>query len=99
MTARGKRRMPAFATREEEAAFWDTHSLADFEDELMVVEAATVARPLEHHLSVNLDAATLTELSNLAKSLGVGPSTLAATWIAERLTRERRGPLERASRS
>ena len=30
-------RIPTFETVEEEAAFWDSHSLADFEDELKIV--------------------------------------------------------------
>jgi hypothetical protein len=32
-TLRPKRRIPHFTSIAEEAAFWDTHSLADFEDE------------------------------------------------------------------
>lgn len=30
-------RIPTFETVEEEAAFWDSHSFADFEDELKIV--------------------------------------------------------------
>ena len=33
-TKRPKSRIPTFKTIEEAAEFWDTHSLADFEDEL-----------------------------------------------------------------
>ncbi|HEY7348021.1 MAG TPA: CopG family antitoxin [Ktedonobacterales bacterium] len=31
-------RIPHFASREEEAAFWDTHDITEFEDELEPVK-------------------------------------------------------------
>lgn len=43
---------------EQEALFWDSHSLAEFEDELEVVEVQ-VERPLQHILGVRLDAPTI----------------------------------------
>ena len=81
--------LPRFGTREEEAAFWDTHSLSDFKDELVAVKRPRVRRPLEHHLSVRLEASVLTELAAAAAELGVGPSTLARMWIMQRLAQER----------
>ena len=32
-------RIPVFATREEEAAWWDSHDLADYQDEFRTIEA------------------------------------------------------------
>jgi len=32
-------RIPIFASREEEAAWWDSHDLADYQDEFETVEA------------------------------------------------------------
>lgn len=32
-------RVPTFSSREEEAAWWDTHDLADYQDEFETVEA------------------------------------------------------------
>jgi hypothetical protein len=32
-------RIPVFASREEEAAWWDSHDLADYQDEFKTVEA------------------------------------------------------------
>jgi len=89
MAVRNKSRIPEIMTAEEEASFWDTHSLAEFEDELKIVRRTDVARPLEHHLSVRLDARLLTELLRLAKRRGLGPSTLAQTWLKERIEQER----------
>ena len=40
-----KTSIPKFKSREEEAAFWDTHSFADFEAETTPVEVQT-AKPL-----------------------------------------------------
>lgn len=34
---RQKSRIPAFASREEEAAFWDTHDITEYLDELKPV--------------------------------------------------------------
>src|SRR5713226_742462 len=82
-----KSRIPRFASHGEEAAFWDTHSLAEFEDELEVVKVK-IARPLEHHLSIRLDAKVLTELASLSARVRVGPSTLARVWLMERLAQE-----------
>ena len=32
-------RIPTFASREEEASWWDSHDLADYQDEFETVEA------------------------------------------------------------
>lgn len=32
-------RIPVFSSREEEAAWWDSHDLADYQDEFETVEA------------------------------------------------------------
>jgi len=87
--AERKRRIPRFTSYEQEAAFWDSHSLAEFADELEVVENLRVARPLKHRLSVPLDASTLAELAAMGAQIGVHPSALARQWIIERLRQER----------
>jgi hypothetical protein len=89
MVERTKSRIPKFRSREEEAQFWETHDVSDFEDVLKEVKV-TVARPLEHHLSVRLDAAVITQLTQLAREIGIGPSTLARMWIMDRLNHERK---------
>ena len=47
-------RLPDFKTRDEEAKFWDTHSFADFADELRPVKVHFAKKPLAK--SVDLDA-------------------------------------------
>src|SRR5258708_25261614 len=85
MTERKPSRIPHFKTREEEAQFWDTHSLADFADELKAVDVK-VERPLGHILGVRLDTKTIDALAAIGRKKGIGPSTLARIWIMERLS-------------
>ena len=65
--AEHKSKIPRFKNYEEEAEFWDTHSVADFLDELEEVELK-VKGPLNHIFSVSLDGKSLTELLAVAKS-------------------------------
>ena len=85
---RAKSRIPTFKTVEEEAVFWDTHDLAEFEDELEEVRDVRFvkARP-KKAITVRLEEDTLAALTQKAQELGVGPSTLARMWIREHLSR------------
>ena len=80
----GGSRIPEFAGREEEAAFWDTHDIADYQDELKTVRAR-VARNLSEGITIRLDRETLAELRSRAKEQGIGPTTLARMWILQHL--------------
>lgn len=83
---RDRSRIPTFKTVAEEAAFWDTHSSAEFEDELEVVTDVRFvrARP-KKGITVRLDEDTLAALTRQAHQQGIGSSTLARRWILERL--------------
>ncbi len=81
---RTKSRIPEFKNREEEAHFWETHSIADFQNEFKVVKAR-FAKNLSTGITIRFDTNTLMELRNLAKEKGVGPTTLARMWIMEHL--------------
>lgn len=87
-TKQTKSRIPTFKTIEEEAEFWDTHSLAEFEDELEEVTdvrfVVTRGEP-KKPMTVRLGQTDLARLTKQAQKLGVGPSTLARMWILERL--------------
>ncbi len=80
--------IPEFKTIEEEAEFWDTHSLADYWD---TFEPATLhaAKNLSHGMTIRLDPETLDSLRVLAEAKGVGPTTLIRMWVLERLRAER----------
>lgn len=80
-------RIPAFHTVQEEAAFWDTHELTDFLEDLQPVEV-TVGTDLAERITVRLEPADRAELARQARKMGVGPSTLARIWLKERLRQE-----------
>ena len=72
-------KIPAFKTREEEARFWETHSMADFE-ELKPVRAS-FAKNLSEGITIRFDRSTLDKLREEAHKKGIGPTTLARMWI------------------
>ena len=77
-------KIPSFASREEEAEFWDTHDIADYADELKPARARFAHR-LSEGITIRLDPETLRELRILARKKGIGPTTLARMWILEHL--------------
>lgn len=81
------RRIPDFTSREEEAAWWDSHSITDYLDELEPVQVR-FAKNLSSPLSVRLDSQDRMELTRRAKEQGIGPSTLIRIWVKERLKQE-----------
>lgn len=81
-------RIPAFNDIEEEAEFWDTHDLTQFDGvELQRVEV-NISPDLRDRITVRLEPADREQLARAARSMGVGPSTLARIWLKERLARE-----------
>ncbi len=76
--------IPEFATREEEAEFWDTHDFADYWDEL---EPANLeASPdVASSILVSLDGDSLSQIYRHADANGVDAESLVGTWILERL--------------
>ncbi len=82
-------RIPQFATREEEAAWWDTHDITDYLDELKPIRVR-FAKNLSEGLTVRLDPETMHELRERAKRQGIGPTTLIRMWVMERLRAEAR---------
>lgn len=78
--------IPTFTTVEKEAEFWDTHSSADFDDELETVTDVRFVKPgTRQVVMVPLESADLGALNERARALGMDPSTLARTWILEHL--------------
>ena len=88
-------RIPEFASREEEAEFWDTHDTTDYEDEFRTVKAR-FAKNLSEGITIRFDPATLAELRARAKEKGLGPTTLVRMWILERL-QQNKGKSSKAS--
>lgn len=92
-----KSRIPLFRSIAEEAEFWDTHSLADFEDELEeATEVKFIPGGPTKTVTLRLDLDTLAALHDTARAHGVPASRLARLWIFERVRDERRkGPISR----
>src|SRR6266496_3537733 len=89
---------PSFASREEEAAFWDTHDLADYWRDFKPVRAR-FAKNLSEGITVRLNPETLAELRRQAHARGIGPTTLVRMWILEQLRAARsHRPTEATSR-
>ncbi len=91
-TRKPKSQIPHFKTIEEEAEFWDTHNLTEFENELedMTGQVQFVERraPASKAITVRLDERAMATLNKKAKEQGIGPSTLVRMWIQEHLRRE-----------
>lgn len=77
-------RIPDFASREEEADWFDTHDMADYQDEFKTVKAR-FGKNLSDALNIRLDKETLATLRAKAQERGIGPTTLARMWILEHL--------------
>ncbi len=79
-----KSRIPEFKDRTEEARWFDTHDLANYQDEFKTIRAH-FARNLSQGITIRFDPGTLNRLRAEAREKGIGPTTLARMWILERL--------------
>lgn len=85
---KNKNKLPDFRkmTREEEAHFWDTHSLADYWDELEDVDIVfDMEKPRDEMLVVRLQKELKGKLDTIARSQGLNISTLARMWLIEKM--------------
>ena len=80
-------RIPEFANIEDEAAFWDTHSTADYEDEFKPVRVR-FAKGLSTGVTIRFDPETLRRLRAIAQEQRMGPTTLIRMWVLERLKQQ-----------
>lgn len=76
-----KSRIPEFKDIQEEAEFWDTHDSADYEDEFEPLdeqlEFVMVRAQPKKPMTIRLEPDVVALLTQEAKSVGVGASTLA----------------------
>ncbi len=80
--------IPKFKNYEDEAAFWDTHDLADYWDQFKPAKVR-FAKNLSQGMTIRLDLDTSIKLRSEAAKKGVGPTTLVRMWIIERLQEQR----------
>jgi len=79
--------IPAFNSYEEEANFWDTHSITDFTGETEAVKVRAT-RGLSANVQVRFDQETDHELEAIARERGVKKATLIRMWVLERLRQD-----------
>jgi predicted DNA binding CopG/RHH family protein len=85
---RKTKRIPKFKSTEEEAGFWDTHSLMDYAHELREVRNIKFPKPQKRLISVRMDETQIKCLKEIAATKGIGYLTLMRMWIIERLVKE-----------
>jgi predicted DNA binding CopG/RHH family protein len=69
----------------ELAAFWDSHDLTDFEDELEDVHQAVFERPPEETVTIQLPAEEVEVVKRMAQAKGIGHTALIRKWVLEKL--------------
>ncbi len=69
----------------ELAAFWETHDLTDFEDELEDVHEAVFERPQQETVTIHLPAAEVEVVKRPAQAKGIGHMALIRKWVMEKL--------------
>lgn len=78
-------KIPAFSNIEEEANFWDTHSVTEFEDQTEDVDIIfELDKPRKASLVLRLQMAFKNKLKKIARSKGLDVSTLARMWLMEK---------------
>ena len=81
-----KSKIPKFTSYKEEAKFWDTHSVTDFEDETEDVDIVfELDKPRDETLILRLQKDVKNRLEKTARSKGLNVSTLARMWLIEKL--------------
>lgn len=68
---------------EEMAEFWDTHSLADYEDE--IYEVKITFDPSARRTRIGIDPELLEELRSIARERRICTQTLVNLWLRQRV--------------
>lgn len=83
-------KIPKFQTIEEEAEFWDTHSLVDYLDDTEPVEIKVDLGRAKKKISIPLESDISQQIEELAARKGLSFSTLVTLWLKERLAQEKK---------
>lgn len=70
-------------TIEEQAEFWDTHSLADYEEQTYEVEMTF--DPSARRSLVGIEPELMSELRRIARQRQVSTQTLVNVWLQQRV--------------
>lgn len=91
--------IPRFKTIEEEAEFWDTHSIAkvwnQLEEAKIEVSDSLKQKMLQRRkakklISLRLEQDQIQSLKNVASKKGIGYLTMIRMWVNEKLSKEQK---------
>ena len=85
MTHKFKPKVPERGSDEVIAQFWGAHDLADYWDDLEVVNDVKFIKPKKELVSVRLEPIYCRQLKAVAKKMSLGYSSLARLLIIEKL--------------
>lgn len=74
-------RLPNFATLEEEAEFWEHHSVTEYIEELEDVELELDAAREDAVLTISVTPRMIEQLKNVAKARGTSLQGLLREWV------------------
>jgi predicted DNA binding CopG/RHH family protein len=84
--------IPQDVSREELAHFWDTHSIADYKDELKPVQVR-FTKKFSEPVTIRLDQEILQKVRQEASEKGIGATTLIRMMIYEQYSKKQRPSL------
>jgi CopG antitoxin of type II toxin-antitoxin system len=79
-------RIPETDSIAELAAFWDTHDLTRFEDQLEEVAEPIFVRGKPSIVEISLKPSEVQTLKRIAQSEGIEEASLLRNWIVEKLS-------------
>ena len=83
-----KSKLPKTDSIQELAAFWDTHDLTDFEDDLEEVAEPVFVRGAA--IKVHLQSRDAKAVEKMAQAKGVSGEELIRAWVLEKIARNSR---------
>lgn len=81
-------RIPKFKSEKEIREFWDTHSLADHEEDLKPARDVVFVKPERQIVSLRLDRKIVRALKSFANRKGIAYSSLIRMWLLEKFNEE-----------
>ncbi len=78
-------KIPRIDSIEELAKFWDTHDIADFEDELEEVREPVFSRDRQAVVRIRLLPKQAEAVKRIAESRGMNEEDLIEEWVNEKL--------------
>ena len=82
-----KSKIPEFRTIKEEAAFWDTHDVTDYIEEMEVVSGAYLPQAGERKtvMTIRIAPSLKERVEQVARSYDISTSSLVRMWIVDEL--------------